>query len=111
MTRQRPQNFSLTPDEVDDLIAEGITSAGNLANFRFFTNDFDTETSGIDIVATYVPPAMGGDTTFSFLFNFTETDVTKFNPATLDATLVVKNSRQEIPSAIRHVPQRLPRLQ
>lgn len=82
------QLFSLTPDEVDDLIAEGITSAGNLQNFRFFTNDFDTETSGIDLVATYVPPSMDGKTTFSLLFNHTETDVTKFNPATLDATRI-----------------------
>ncbi|MCP3963502.1 MAG: TonB-dependent receptor, partial [bacterium] len=82
------QLFSLTPEEVDDLIAEGITSAGNLANFRFFTNDFDTETSGFDLVATYVPPAMNGNTTFSFLFNLTETEVTKFNTATLDATRI-----------------------
>ncbi len=82
------QNFSLTPQEVADLIAEGITSAGNLANFRFFTNDFDTETSGIDIVATYVPVKMNGNTTFSFLFNNTQTDVTKFNPATLDAVRI-----------------------
>ena len=82
------QNFSLTQDEVDSLIAEGITSAGNLQNFRFFTNDFDTRTSGIDIVATYVPPALGGRTDFSLLFNFTETDVTSFNPETLDATRI-----------------------
>ncbi len=82
------QLFSLTQQEVDDLIAEGITSAGNLQNFRFFTNDFDTETSGFDIVASYVPTSLGGNTTFNFLFNFTETEVTKFNPDTLDATRI-----------------------
>ncbi len=82
------QLFSLSQNEVDDLIAEGITSAGNLQNFRFFTNDFDTETSGIDLVATYVPEALGGNTSFSLLFNNTETKVTKFNPATLDATRI-----------------------
>ena len=82
------QNFSLTQQEVDDLIAEGITSAGNLQNFRFFTNDFDTETQGVDVVATYTPPSRGGDTTISFLFNHTETEVTKFNPATLDAVRI-----------------------
>jgi iron complex outermembrane receptor protein len=82
------QLFSLTQDEVDDLIAEGITSAGNLQNFRFFTNDFDTETTGFDIVATYVPESMGGKTQFNFLYNQTETKVTKFNPATLDATRI-----------------------
>ena len=81
------QLFSLTQDEVDDLIAEGITSAGNLQNFRFFTNDFDTETSGFDLVATYTPPRMRG-TTFSLLFNNTETEVKKFNPDTLDATRI-----------------------
>lgn len=47
------QDFALSPAEVDQLIAEGITSAGNLANFRFFTNDFDTETTGFDIEAAY----------------------------------------------------------
>ncbi len=78
------QNFQLTQAEIDQLIAEGITSAANLRNFRFFTNDFDTETQGVDVVATYIPPGLGGDTTFSFLFNYTETDVAKFNPATLD---------------------------
>ena len=45
--------FSLTAQEVLDLLAEGITSAGNLANFRFFINDFETKTKGIDLVANY----------------------------------------------------------
>lgn len=82
------QNFSLNEDEVASLVAEGITSAGNLANFRFFTNDFETETQGVDVVATYTPRGVGGNTSYSFLFNNTQTDVTKFNPVTLDATRV-----------------------
>ncbi len=82
------QLFSLTQDEVDQLISEGVTSAGNLQNFRFFTNDFDTETTGLDIVSTYTPYAMDGRTVFSFIFNYTETDVTKFNPDTLDQTRI-----------------------
>ena len=82
------QLFALTPDEVDQLISEGVTSAANLQNFRFFTNDFDTETTGLDLVATYTPYSSDGRTTYSFLFNITETDVTKFNPETLDATRI-----------------------
>ena len=71
------QDFQLTPEEVDDLIAEGITSAGNLANFRFFANDFDTETKGFDVVATYpVAWQNAGDTTFGLAYNNTKTDVT-----------------------------------
>ncbi|HEY5654800.1 MAG TPA: TonB-dependent receptor, partial [Woeseiaceae bacterium] len=82
------QLFSLTPEEVDDLIAEGVTSAGNLQNFRFFTNDFDTETSGIDIVATTAVDMAGGVTDFALAFNYTSTDVTKSNPDTLDNTRI-----------------------
>ncbi|MBZ0114677.1 MAG: TonB-dependent receptor [Thermoanaerobaculia bacterium] len=78
------QLFSLTQAEIDQLIAEGITGAANLQNFRFFANDFDTETAGIDIVATY----SWTNTVLSFLFNHTETEVTKFNPDTLDATRI-----------------------
>ncbi len=82
------QLFSLTQQEVDDLIAEGVTSAGNLQNFRFFTNDFDTETSGVDIVATTAADMAGGTTDFSLAFNYTKTDVTKSNPDTVDATRI-----------------------
>ncbi len=78
------QDFELTQAEIDQLIAEGITSAANLRSFRFFVNDFDTETRGIDVVATWAPPALRGKTDFSLVFNHTETEVTEFNPATLD---------------------------
>ena len=82
------QLFSLTQQEVDDLIAEGVTSAGNLQNFRFVTNDFDTETSGVDIVATTAVDMAGGTTDLALAFNYTKTDVTKSNPDTVDATRV-----------------------
>jgi iron complex outermembrane receptor protein len=82
------RNFSLTPQQVIDLIAEGVTSAGNLQNFRFFTNDFDTQTSGIDIVATTAVDMIGGVTDISVAFNYTNTDVTKYNPETLDDTRI-----------------------
>lgn len=90
------RNFTLTPAEVQQLLAEGITAAASLQNFRFFVNDFDTETAGIDLVATWVPPSLGGNTTFSFLFNHTETDVTKFNPDTLDE-LRIRQLQEALP--------------
>ncbi len=80
--------FSLDQSEVDALVAEGITSAANLQNFRFFVNDFDTETEGVDIVLTWSPTALGGNSDISFLFNNTQTDVVRFNPDTLDATRI-----------------------
>ncbi|MEE8464491.1 MAG: TonB-dependent receptor [Gammaproteobacteria bacterium] len=82
------QNFSLTPQEVIDLLAEGVTSAGNLANFRFFVNDFETTTQGIDIVGNYTADMLGGTTDWTLAFNWTDTKVDKFNPDTLDDTRI-----------------------
>jgi iron complex outermembrane receptor protein len=82
------QNFTLTQPEIDALVASGITSAANLQNFRFFTNDFDTRTAGIDVVASRSLAQFGGKTEFSFVYNYTSTKVTKFNPATLDAVRI-----------------------
>ena len=90
------QLFALTPTEVDGLLTEGVTSARNLQNFRFFTNHFETRTQGLDLVATYAPPRLGGRTTFGFLFNHTDTDVTRFDPEVLD-TLRIRELQEAIP--------------
>ncbi|MCB1044124.1 MAG: TonB-dependent receptor [Acidobacteria bacterium] len=82
------QLFALTQEEVDSLLAEGVTSAANLQNFRFFTNDFETETSGVDVVATYSPGS--GKTDYSLVFNHTSTEVKSFNPDTLDSTRIME---------------------
>ena len=68
--------LTLTPEERTLLLSEGITSAGNLSFFRFFINDFSTRTQGIDVVSTWTPPALGGDTVLSFTMNYTDTEVT-----------------------------------
>lgn len=71
------QNFELDDSEVAGLVAEGVTSAGNLRSFRFFINDFDTVTQGIDIVAVLAPTAKSE---LSLLYNHTSTDITQYNP-------------------------------
>ena len=70
------QNFTLAADERALLLSEGITSARTLAFFRFFINDFSTRTRGLDVVSTWTPPRLGGDTVFSFAMNHTDTEVT-----------------------------------
>jgi iron complex outermembrane recepter protein len=79
--------FQLTQAEIDALIAAGVTSAGNLQNFRFFTNDFNTETDGIDVVATYPLDWASGTTDLSLAFNTTSTKVTDTG-VTVDAARV-----------------------
>ena len=79
------QLFQLTQAEIDALIAAGVTSAGNLQNFRFFTNDFNTETEGFDVVATYGFDMAGGVSDLSLAFNNTTTEVTERGSTVDDA--------------------------
>ena len=79
------QRFSLTDSEKDVLIAAGFAEARNLAAFRFFANDFSTRTHGIDLVSTWTPPGLGGNDSFSFVYNFTDTKVTTPESGTIDA--------------------------
>ncbi|MCF6300176.1 MAG: TonB-dependent receptor [Proteobacteria bacterium] len=75
------RNFSLNPDEVEALINSGVNSAGNSRNFRFFTNDYDTLTRGVDIVATYSTEIGNGNTDFTLSYNTTDTEVTRRTPS------------------------------
>jgi iron complex outermembrane receptor protein len=77
------QDNALSQAEVDALVASGITSASNLRNFRFFTNGFDTETRGLDVVGTYSHEwDSAGNTDFTLSFNHTETDVVRVDSFT-----------------------------
>ena len=71
------QTFTLEDDERALLLSEGITSAGTLKFFRFFINDFSSRTQGVDLVTTYTPLALRGDTVFSFTLNYTHTELTE----------------------------------
>ena len=69
-------NFTLTTEEIDTLLAEGVTAARDLRRFRFFTNAFATASQGIDLVSTFTPVAWRGNTSISVVFNYTDTAVT-----------------------------------
>ena len=69
-------NFTLTAEEIDTLLAEGVTAARDLRRFRFFTNAFATASQGIDLVSTFTPVALRGNTSISAVFNYTDTTVT-----------------------------------
>ena len=69
-------NFYLTDAEVADLVAGGFDAAESVRNFRFFTNAFATSSRGIDVVSTYTPLGLRGNTIVSAAFNHTDTRVT-----------------------------------
>ena len=74
----------VTEEQIQQLVAEGITSAANLQEFRFFTNEFETSTQGIDFVIT-APLANGA---LSLAYNYTGTEVTNYNPDILNEVRV-----------------------
>ncbi len=77
-------NFYLSNAEVADLVAGGFDAAESVRNFRFFTNAFATSSQGIDIVATYTPLALRGNTIITTAFNHTDTRVTDNAKGLLD---------------------------
>lgn len=67
--------IALTEDDIAALIAQGINDASSFQEISFFTNDFDTTTEGVDVVANYSMEMMGGETKFSLAYNWTSTEV------------------------------------
>ncbi|MEJ2089219.1 MAG: TonB-dependent receptor, partial [Gammaproteobacteria bacterium] len=54
----------------------GIPGASTLSSVSFFTNDFETTTQGVDLVATYVADlGNAGVSNFSIAWNYTKTTV------------------------------------
>ena len=74
------QEIKLSDDEIETLLAEGIPEARNFPVFRFFLNDFSTTTQGIDLISTLVK----GRTTFSAIYNYTDTEVKNVGSSVID---------------------------
>lgn len=69
------QDFSLTDEERVALVASGVTGSDTLVSFRFFTNDFDTNTQGLDLVGSFDFDWDLGKTSLKAAFNHTLTRV------------------------------------
>ncbi len=85
---------TITPEQRAQLIALGITEAATISTVQFFTNDFDTKTRGLDIVAIAPFSSSFGDTRLTLAYNHNETTVT--NPG----TTVSAGRRREIEDAL-----------
>ncbi len=74
------QEISLSEAEIVTLLAEGIPEARNFPVFRFFLNDFSTTTQGLDVISTLAL----GETTFSAVFNYTDTQLKDIQTSVID---------------------------
>jgi len=68
-------DIAVTAADIAVLTGLGIPGAGDLSNFRFYVNDFDTTTEGFDVVATYETEIGNGNTAFTFVYSDVETTV------------------------------------
>lgn len=69
---------TVTDDIKTALVAQGVPEAADFTSVRFFTNDFDTSTRGIDIVATQSFELGDGLLDVLLSFNNTQTSVENF---------------------------------
>ena len=79
LSRDFDLTSNLTEAQITQLENGEVPYVRNLANFRYFINDFETTTQGVDIILTV--PAGSGDLVVAY--NYTDTEVTKHNPETL----------------------------
>jgi len=85
-------SITLTDADRQSLTDQGVTDAIGLTKVKFFTNDFDTTTQGIDLVANYSNEAFGGELSYALAYNWTETKVDKFG-ANVDARKIFRLER------------------
>ena len=70
------------------LNAADFAGSEDLSSFKFFYNDFDTKTQGVDIVASQRFSGGGGENIVALALNYTDTKVTK------EGTLIPHRIRQ-----------------
>ena len=80
------KEFKLTQEDVDALQAANVSGVRPGSTLTFYTNSWETETTGLELVASWsvgigLP---GGDTDFTLAASYIDTEVTGFDPETLD---------------------------
>jgi len=89
-------SFSVESDDYANLKALGVNQPEQYSQIKYFSNDFDTTTQGIDVVANYSMELFEGDTHFSLAYNWNDTKVDKFNPDTTNE-LKIRRLEDEMP--------------
>ena len=89
-------NADTTAAQRAAMAAAGVPNPELIGQVNYFTNDFNTDTQGLDIVATYGADLFGGSTDFSAAYNMTDTEVSSQGSATSDSK--VKRLEEGLPN-------------
>ena len=93
-------DFATVSDALSSLDAQGIINRSefvgldDLSQFRFFSNSFDTTTSGIDLVGNYSFDLMSGQSRLTLAANYNKTDVDNVgtvNPISASRVAAIEN--------------------
>ena len=72
--------FTLTDDDITELLAAGVPDATSFTSVRYFTNQQDANASGIDLVLSVPFAFQGGDSKVVMAGNWKSVELVKFNP-------------------------------
>ena len=70
---------------IREALRPAVPAIDSVAQVRYFANDFDTTTEGIDLVATYPAALLGGSTLLTLAANWNQTTIDKFNLNTINS--------------------------
>jgi iron complex outermembrane receptor protein len=88
--------FTVTEADRAALVAGGNPEAASISEVQFFVNDFDTTTTGLDLVASVATDHFGGETTYALAANFNDTEVDSFTPGIIRESRV-KQLEESLP--------------
>ena len=77
------QTFTVTQADINRL--PQLASVGLGGDVNYFTNGFDTNTSGVDVIGTYRTDVGSGKLNMTLAYNYNQSEVTAFNPQVISA--------------------------
>jgi len=80
----KSDSYTLTDEDREALKEAGVKNVDSISGVSFFTNDFDTTTTGLDFIANYGTELFNGDATFSLAYNYNKTEVDSYSDVTGD---------------------------
>jgi iron complex outermembrane receptor protein len=76
--------FELTPAQRQQLVAANVPLANELTHVSFYTNSFDTRTTGLDLIANWHGLVGPGGLGITWASNYNHTEYTRYNPVLID---------------------------
>jgi iron complex outermembrane recepter protein len=77
------QTFRVTQTDINNLPQLAAVGVGGDVNY--FTNGFDTNTSGLDVIGTYRTSVGDGKLNMTLAYNYNQSEVTDFDPKVISA--------------------------